>query len=44
VLLNAAAALFVAGLAKSFSAGWELAEQVLESGQAAAKLRELTRH
>jgi len=43
VLLNAAAALFVAGRAKSFSAGWELAEQALDGGQATAKLAELTR-
>jgi anthranilate phosphoribosyltransferase len=43
VLLNAAAALFVAGKAKSLMAGWELAGQVIDSGQAAAKLAELTR-
>jgi anthranilate phosphoribosyltransferase len=43
VLLNAAAALFVAGRSKTFSAGWELAEQALDGGQAAAKLAELTR-
>jgi anthranilate phosphoribosyltransferase len=43
VLLNAAAALFVAGKAKSLAAGWELAAQVIDSGQAAAKLADLTR-
>jgi anthranilate phosphoribosyltransferase len=43
VLLNAAAALFVAGRAKSFSAGWEMAAQTLDGEQAAAKLAELTR-
>ncbi|KAF0179320.1 MAG: Anthranilate phosphoribosyltransferase [Limisphaerales bacterium] len=43
VLLNAAAALFVAGRAKSFSAGWELAAQTLDGGQATAKLAELSR-
>lgn len=43
VLLNAAAALFVAGRAKSFSAGWDLAAQTLDGGQAAAKLAELAR-
>jgi len=41
VLLNAAAALFVAGRSKSISAGWELAEQVITSGKARAKLTEL---
>lgn len=43
VLLNAAAALFVAGRAKSFSDGWDLAEQVLDGGQAREKLAELCR-
>ena len=41
VLLNAAAALFVAGKSKSISDGWELAEQVITSGKARAKLTEL---
>jgi anthranilate phosphoribosyltransferase len=42
VLLNAGAALFVAGRAKSIRDGWELAAQVIDDGRAAAKLRELT--
>ena len=42
VLLNAGAALFVAGRARSISDGWELAAQVIDGGSAAAKLRELT--
>jgi anthranilate phosphoribosyltransferase len=41
VLLNAAAALFVAGQAKSLSAGWELAAETIESGKAREKLAEL---
>lgn len=41
VLLNAAAALFVAGRTKSISEGWELAGQLLDEGAAAAKLAEL---
>ncbi len=43
VLLNAAAALFVAGKTKSLIAGWELAAEVIDSGQAAGKLAELAR-
>lgn len=43
VLLNAGAALFVAGMSKSFAEGWLLAAEVLDSGQAAAKLVELSR-
>ena len=42
VLLNAAAALFVAGKTKTVTAGWELAARLLTSGQAQAKLEELT--
>jgi anthranilate phosphoribosyltransferase len=42
VLLNAAAALFVAGKTRSLTEGWELAGKVIDSGQAAAKLAELT--
>ena len=42
VLLNAAAALFVAGRVKSIAEGWELAERVLDEGTAAAKLSELS--
>ena len=41
VLLNAAAALFVAGRARTIEAGWALAESTLDAGHAAAKLREL---
>jgi anthranilate phosphoribosyltransferase len=41
VLLNAGAALFVAGKSKSVSAGWELAVELLASGKAKAKLDEL---
>ncbi len=41
VLLNAAAALFVAGKTKSQAEGWELAEETIDSGRAAAKLAEL---
>jgi anthranilate phosphoribosyltransferase len=41
VLLNAGAALFVAGRAKSISGGWELAEGVIGGGAAQAKLAEL---
>ncbi len=41
VLLNAAAALFVAGKTKSLVAGWDLAAELIDSGKAEAKLREL---
>lgn len=41
VLLNAGAALFVAGRARSIGAGWELAAEVIDSSRAAAKLTEL---
>jgi anthranilate phosphoribosyltransferase len=40
-LLNAAAALFVAEKCRSLSEGWELAAEVIDSGQAAAKLQAL---
>jgi len=43
VLLNASAALFVAGKAKSLIAGWDLAVATIESGRATAKLAELAR-
>ncbi len=42
VLLNAGAALFVADKTKSVSEGWALAEEILSSGKAKAKLDELT--
>ncbi len=41
VLLNAAAALFVAGKSKSLMEGWDLAVQIIDSGKAKAKLGEL---
>jgi len=41
VLLNAAAALFIASRAKSLVEGWELAAGLLDSGAARAKLEEL---
>jgi anthranilate phosphoribosyltransferase len=43
VLLNTAAALFVAGNTKSLMAGWELAAELIDDGRANAKLAELTR-
>ena len=43
VLLNAAAALFVAGKSKSLSEGWDLAGETIDGGQAKAKLAELAR-
>jgi anthranilate phosphoribosyltransferase len=41
VLLNAAAALFVAGRASSLGAGWDQAAAVVDSGQAWRKLEDL---
>jgi len=41
VLLNAAAALFVAGKVRSLTEGWTLAAQVIDSGQAERKLNAL---
>ncbi len=41
VLLNCAAALFVAGKTKTMHNGWELAADLIDSGKAAAKLRDL---
>jgi anthranilate phosphoribosyltransferase len=41
VLLNAAAALFVADKTKSLVAGWALAAEIIDSGKAAGKLAEL---
>jgi anthranilate phosphoribosyltransferase len=42
VLLNAGAALFIAGRTKSLTEGWLLAADVLSDGTAAAKLAELS--
>jgi anthranilate phosphoribosyltransferase len=41
ILLNAAAALFVANKTSSMMAGWDLAANILDSGQAMRKLEEL---
>jgi anthranilate phosphoribosyltransferase len=41
VLLNAAAALFVAGKARSLTEGWEMAAQLIDSGEATKKLKAL---
>ena len=41
VLLNSAAALFVADRTRSLVEGWELAAETIDSGRAAAKLAEL---
>jgi anthranilate phosphoribosyltransferase len=41
VLLNAGAALFVAGAARSITEGWDAAEQVILGGRALAKLNAL---
>ena len=41
VLLNASAALFVAGKVKSLSEGWDLALETIDSGKAKSKLADL---
>ncbi len=41
VLLNCAAALMIAEKAKSLAEGWELAAEVIDSGKARAKLKDL---
>jgi anthranilate phosphoribosyltransferase len=41
VLLNAAAALLVAGKAKSLTEGWEVAAQMIDGGDASKKLKSL---
>ncbi len=41
VLLNAAAALFVAGAAQTMGEGWDCAAEVIDSGRAMRKLEEL---
>ena len=43
VLLNAAAALFVAGKSKSLAEGWDLAVETIDGGKAKVKLAELAR-
>ncbi len=43
VLLNAAAALFIAGKTKSMAEGWDLAAELIDGGAALAKLKELNR-
>lgn len=43
VLLNAGAALFVAGRTRSILEGWELAAELIDSGRTAAKLAQLQR-
>jgi len=42
VLLNAAAALFIAGRAASLAEGWDIAGSVIDSGDAQRKLEELS--
>ena len=42
VLLNAGAALFVAGRTRSIAEGWDLAAETIDSGRAAAKLADLS--
>jgi anthranilate phosphoribosyltransferase len=42
VLLNAGAALFVAGKVKSITEGWELAGNLIDSGRASAQLKALS--
>jgi len=41
-LLNASAALFVAGRARSMGDGWEIAADLIDDGRASAKLQALT--
>jgi anthranilate phosphoribosyltransferase len=41
VLLNAGAALMVAGKTRSLIEGWELAAETIDAGKAAAKLKQL---
>jgi anthranilate phosphoribosyltransferase len=41
ILLNSAAALFVAGKCRSFAAGWGLAAELIDSGKAMIKLKDL---
>jgi len=43
ILLNAAAALFVGGKARSLTEGWDVGAELIDSGQAMSKLSELAR-
>jgi anthranilate phosphoribosyltransferase len=43
VLINAAAALFIAGKTKSLIEGWDLAVETIDGGKANSKLTELAR-
>lgn len=43
ILLNTAAALFVAGKSRSMTEGWEMAKDLIQSGATAAKLEALAR-
>jgi anthranilate phosphoribosyltransferase len=43
VLLNAAAALFVAGKTRTMTDGWDLAARLIDDGQAMAKLEQIRR-
>jgi anthranilate phosphoribosyltransferase len=40
-LLNAGAALFIAGKTRSLLEGWEMAAEVIDSGKALQKLQQL---
>ena len=44
VLLNAGAALLIAGRVRSITEGWDLAAQIIDDGKANGKLRELAGH
>jgi anthranilate phosphoribosyltransferase len=44
VLLNAAAAFWVANHVSGLLPGWEKASELIDSGQAARKLKQLTEH
>jgi anthranilate phosphoribosyltransferase len=44
VLLNAAAALFVAEKARTLAEGWDLAAEIVDSGLAIRKIQELRAH
>ena len=44
VLLNAAAALYIGEKSLTIEAGWQLAAEIIDSGQAAQKLQQLQKH